>query len=160
MSRKELLKRYLSRYNKARSRIKELEALRRQIERDAGSPKSPSDGSSPRVQTNSVSGGAAEFALRIVETDERIIAQKAQLSVLLSEILDVFDFLPLESDERAVLELRYLQDKKVPYICKTRYISRSTFYALCDKGIKELLKSQKIIKTLKRYEKELKDSEA
>ena len=111
---------------------------------------------SPKVQSNSISGGAAEFALRIVEIDERIARQKVQLSTLLSEILDVFDYLPLESDERAVLELRYIQDKREKFICKTRYISRSKYYALCDSAIKKLLKYQRINNILKKYSEELK----
>lgn len=156
MSKKELLKQYLNRYNKAKNRIKELEALQKQLRRDAGCPKSPSDSTSPKVQSNSISGGAAEFALRIVEIDERIARQKVQLSTLLSEILDVFDYLPLESDERAVLELRYIQDKREKYICKTRYISRSKYYALCDSAIKKLLKYQRINNILKKYSEELK----
>ena len=156
MSKKELLKQYLNRYNKAKNRIKELEALQKQLRRDAGCPKSPSDSTSPKVQSNSISGGAAEFALRIVEIDERIARQKVQLSTLLSEILDVFDYLPLESDERAVLELRYIQDKREKFICKTRYISRSKYYALCDSAIKKLLKYQRINNNLKKYSEELK----
>lgn len=156
MSKKELLKQYLNRYNKAKNRIKELEALQKQLRRDAGCPKSPSDSTSPKVQSNSISGGAAEFALRIVEIDERIARQKVQLSTLLSEILDVFDYLPLESDERAVLELRYIQDKREEFICKTRYISRSKYYALCDSAIKKLLKYQRINNNLKKYSEELK----
>lgn len=156
MSKKELLKQYLNRYNKAKNRIKELEALQKQLRRDAGCPKSPSDSTSPKVQSNSISGGAAEFALRIVEIDERIARQKVQLSTLLSEILDVFDYLPLESDERAVLELRYIQDKREEFICKTRYISRSKYYALCDSAIKKLLKYQRINNILKKYSEELK----
>lgn len=160
MSKKELLKQYLNRYNKAKNRIKELEALQKQLRRDAGCPKSPSDSTSPKVQSNSISGGAAEFALRIVEIDERIARQKVQLSTLLSEILDVFDYLPLESDERAVLELRYIQDKREEFICKTRYISRSKYYALCDSAIKKLLKYQRINNILKKYSEELKRFEA
>lgn len=156
MSKKELLKQYLNRYNKAKNRIKELEALQKQLRRDAGCPKSPSDSTSPKVQSNSISGGAAEFALRIVEIDERIARQKVQLSTLLSEILDVFDYLPLESDERAVLELRYIRDKREKFICKTRYISRSKYYALCDSAIKKLLKYQRINNILKKYSEELK----
>ena len=156
MSKKELLKQYLNRYNKAKNRSKELEALQKQLRRDAGCPKSPSDSTSPKVQSNSISGGAAEFALRIVEIDERIARQKVQLSTLLSEILDVFDYLPLESDERAVLELRYIQDKREKFICKTRYISRSKYYALCDSAIKKLLKYQRINNILKKYSEELK----
>lgn len=156
MSKKELLKQYLNRYNKAKNRIKELEALQKQLRRDAGCPKSPSDSTSPKVQSNSISGGAAEFALRIVEIDERIARQKVQLSTLLSEILDVFDYLPLESDERAVLELKYIQDKREKFICKTRYISRSKYYALCDSAIKKLLKYQRINNILKKYSEELK----
>ena len=156
MSKKELLKQYLNRYNKAKNRIKELEALQKQLRRDAGCPKSPSDSTSPKVQSNSISGGAAEFALRIVEIDERIARQKVQLSTLLSEILDVFDYLPLESDERAVLELRYIRDKREKFICKTRYISRSKYYALCDSAIKKLLKYQRINNIMKKYSEELK----
>lgn len=161
MNKKELLKHYLNRYNKAKNRIKELEALQIQLRQDAGCPKSPCDSSSPRVKNNSVSGGAAEFALRIVEIDERIMNHKKQLSMLLSEILDVFDYLPLESDERAVLELRYIQDKREKFICRTRYISRSTYYSLCDKALQKLLSYQRINEILKKYDEELKkyDSE-
>lgn len=159
MSKKELLKQYLNRYNKAKNRIKELEALQKQLRKDAGCPKSPSDSTSPKVQSNNISGGAAEFALRIIEIDERIARQKVQLSTLLSEILDLFDYLPLESDERAVLELRYIQDKREKFICKTRYISRSKYYALCDSAIKKLLEYQRINNILEKYSEELKEFE-
>ena len=160
MNKKELLKQYLNRYSKAKNRIKELEDLQQQLRQDAVCPKSPGDSTSPKVQSNSISGGAAEFALRIVEIDERITKQKEQLSTLLSEILDVFDYLPLESDERAVLELRYIQGKREKFICKTCFISRSKYYMLCDSAIKKLLKFQRIHNILKNYSEELKRFEA
>ena len=159
MNKKELLKQYLNRYSKAKNRIRELEAMQKQLRADAECPRSPSD-NSPKIQKNSVSRGAAEFALRIVEIDERISNQKKQLSTLLSEILDVFDYLPLESDERAVLELRYIQGRREKFICKTRYISRSKYYSLCDNAIKTLLKYQRISEILKKYSEELRSFEA
>ena len=155
MTKKELLKRYLNRYNKAKNRIKELEKLLVQLREDGAFPQSP--GSSPtRIQSNSVGNGTAEFALRVVEIEEWINSQKRQLSTLLGEILDVLDYLPLESDERAVFELRYLGGKREVFICKARYISRSTYYTICGRGIKELLQYKRIDEILNNYENDLK----
>lgn len=155
MNDKELLKQYLNRYNKAKNRIKELEALQKQLRGDAGYLQSTGDSVSVKIQSNSVSGGAAAVALRIVEIDERISDQREQLSTLLGEILDIFDYLPLESDERAVLELRYIQNMREKCICKTRFISRSKYYSLCDSAIETLLKYQRITNILRRYGEEL-----
>lgn len=155
MTKKELLKRYLNRYNKAKNRIKELEKLLVQLREDGAFPQSP--GSSPtRIQSNSVGNGTAELALRVVEIEERINSQKRQLSTLLGEILDVLDYLPLESDERAVFELRYLGGKREAFICKARYISRSTYYRLFDSGYKALLQYRRIGEILSNYSDKLK----
>ena len=110
----------------------------------------------PAIQSNTVGCGAAEFALRLVEIDERIAEQKRQLSSFIGEIMDVLDYLPLDSDERSVFELRYLRNKKEAVICKTRFISRSTYYTICNRGIKTLLKYQRINELLCKFEDDLK----
>jgi predicted DNA-binding protein YlxM (UPF0122 family) len=159
MSRKELLKRYLSRYNNAKIRIRHLEKLSDEIKQNVDSLKSPCD-TTPRVKNSSVNSGAAECALRIIETEERILEQRKKLSIIMGEILDVFDFLPIESRERHVLELRYLNNYSVIEICTECKVCSSTYHALCDRGIKRLLKYQKINDTISKYEEALKSGEA
>lgn len=155
MSNKELLKLYLNRYNNAKNRIKELEIIQEQLENDAEFSSRVDNTSSLRVQNNSLSESTAVFAIRITEIEDRIRMQKQHLSKVVIEILDIFDYLAPESEERSILELKYIRNKTVDDICEARYVSRGKYYMIYDRALSKLLEFKRVDVILEEYRNEL-----
>ena len=105
---------------------------------------------------NSPSEGSAGYSFRLSEIEERIYAQKKEAEKILYTVMDIMDFLPVDDEDRSVLELRYidnLSDKEI--IRKKVYGNRSTVSYHINCGLDKLLKFQKVIKILNEYEKQL-----
>ena len=154
--RKELLKNYLNRYNKTKNRIRELEKTHNTILTDSQFPQySTGYKEFPRVQSSGISEGAASFSLKLSEIEDRIAEQKNQLSNLIIEILDILNYLPPDSEERSLLELKYIQNKRCEDICAALYISRSKYFYLLDKTLNSLLVFKKVNVILEQYQNDM-----
>lgn len=104
---REVLRRYLRQYLSAKRRKCDLERRRAQLQQDMQCPLGAVryDGM-PR--SGSPSEGAAAFAYRIDEVEQRIRAQQDEMARAALEIMDIIDFLEPGSLEREVIEKRYM----------------------------------------------------
>lgn len=121
---REVLRRYLRQYLAAKRRKCDLERRRAQLQQDMQCPLSAVryDGM-PR--SGSPSEGAAAFAYRIDEVEQRIRAQQDEMARSALEIMDIIDFLEPGSLEREVIEKRYMDGMGWHAIERDIPISRS-----------------------------------
>lgn len=156
MERRELLKLYLNRYNKTKNRIKELDKTYHTILSDAEVPYQSSYSKDTKVRSSSSgNNGMLNILVRLEEIKERIETQKKLLVELAVKIFDVLDFLPVESEWRSLLEMKYIQKQSDKAIYRSLYISKSQFYKLLNQALDELLRYSKVNKILDDFEKEL-----
>lgn len=121
---REVLRRYLRQYLSAKRRKCDLERRRAQLQQDMQCPLGAVryDGM-PR--SSSPSEGAAAFAYRIDEVEQRICAQQDEMARAALEIMDIIDFLEPGSLEREVIEKRYMDGMGWHAIERDIPISRS-----------------------------------
>lgn len=156
MDRKDLLKKYLNRYNAANRRIAEISSTHDIILQNSNSPQYGSGYKTfPRVQGGGVSQGAASFSLRLSEIEDRLSSEKEQLNRLIIDILDILDYLEPTSDARSILEMKYIQSKNDNYIYKALYISRTKYFECLSSALTLLLTFDRINTILDEYEEEL-----
>lgn len=147
-----LLDRYLSQYRKCIDRKKSLEGRRRDIIKEFDNPlKGVSYDGMPHGSGESL--GCAALSFRLDEINTRIKDQMEKSVKVLAEIMDVIEFLPENSTERAIVEHRYIDRFRWEQICKVEHISRTPATRYWKKGLYQLLEFKKVQKILREYEK-------
>lgn len=81
----------------------------------------------------------------------RIEDQKRQVEAALIQIMDILDYLDPISEERMVLELRYIDNLPWSTIEKRVHMSRSTCYNKQCAGIRQLLSFKRVREIVKKY---------
>lgn len=152
-----LLDQYLFQYRKCLSRKKELEGRRKEIEQEFNHPlKGVSYDGMPHGSGENV--GCAALSFRLDEIDTRIKEQMAKAAKVLTEIMDVIDFLPENTIERSVIEQRYIDRKNWIQICRANHISKTPATRYWKKGLYKLLEFKKIQMLMEEYEKSMEDT--
>ena len=98
--------------------------------------------------------GCDTLPLRLDEIDTRIKAQIENTEQILVNIMDVINFLPESSMERAIIENRYIDCYNWEKVCKENHISRTPATKKWRKGLYILLEQQEVQKILEKYRKE------
>jgi DNA-directed RNA polymerase specialized sigma24 family protein len=134
----ELLEEYLGQYRRAKRRQRRLEQRLKDIKEDM----------------NSISQGAASFTFRLSDCELRIYEQKEQAEKDLLKIMDIFDYLDKNSDERNALEMYYIDGFKWERVAEELPCSRSQVFNLRETGLKKLLEFSRVREILRKYEAE------
>lgn len=149
---KEELKELLSQYFKEKRRKRLLENRRMEIISEFSTPiNSKGYSMIPNSTTNKVGLGSASIVMRLAEIEERINIQRDIAAKEMIKIMDILDFLPRESTERAILELRYIDCKDWIYIQKAMHLTKSPCFDYLNKGIDLLLKYKKVHVLISEY---------
>ena len=151
-----LLKKYLGQFYRCRNRKKQLEVRLKDISDELNSPiggvgYSPT----PRSVTNKVGTGSASIVFKMADIEERIIDQKDVMAKTMIKVMDVIEFLPVDSTERMILEYRYIDCLGWDRITKEASFSRTTCNDYFKAGLDKLLLFKKVQKVLSDYSKEL-----
>lgn len=149
----DLLKDYLSQYQRAKNRKKYLEGRLDEIMEDIEKPIKGINYDPIIKPQNKISNGSASYTLQKANIEQRIYAQSDKITEKLIEVMDVLDYLDENSDERNALELYYIDGKKWEQAAEEMCVSRSTIFRLQDNGIKKLLKYSRVKKLLDNYRK-------
>lgn len=154
----ELLNQYLSQYQYCISRKKSLGNRRAEIVKEFDNPLRAIrlDGM-PRSGSSKV--GCAALSFRLDEVDTRIKEQKENAEKVLVNIMNIIDFLPESSLERAILENRYLDRYNWEQVCRENHISRTPATKKWRKALYMLLEFKKIKQILEEYKNGLQNSE-
>ena len=116
-----VLKKYLTRFFRAKEKQKTLQQRAAAIRADLGE----TSALEARVQAQ---------------------AKAAERSAL--EIMDILDLLPEDATERTILELRHLECKPWREIARTVYLTASPCYEHYNRGLDTLLSMEQVRKTL------------
>lgn len=146
----ELLNQYLSQYKYCISKKKSLERRRAEIIQEFDSPLRAvkMDG----MPSGSSSGiGCAAISFWLDKIDARIKEQIESSTKILTDIMNVIDFLPENSLERFIIENRYIDRYDWARVCRENHISRTPATKSWRKGLYMLLEFKKVRQILKEY---------
>lgn len=147
----ELLNQYLSQYKYCICKKKSLERRRAEISQEFDSPLGMvrMDG---MPKGSSSGAGCAAISFRLDEIDARIKEQIEKTAKILSDIMNIIDFLPENSLERSIIENRYIDRYSWDWVCRENHISRTPATKSWRKGLYMLLEFKKVKQILKEYQ--------
>lgn len=147
-----LLNQYLNQYRRCIGKKHSLENRRNEIMIEFNNPLTgikydgmPSGGWNPE------SVGCAALSFRLDEINTRIKDQIEKATKALADIMDMIEFLPENSMERAIIEHRYIDRYSWEKICRIESLSRTPATRYWRKGLYELLEFKKVKKILREY---------
>lgn len=148
----EILKWMLGQIYRAEKRKKQLDErlVRIAEERDA-----PIGGVGYRPLPRSSSGegnGAASIILKMSDIEERIYTQKEEVEKAIVRVMDILDYLPQDSLEREICELRHIDMKPWNDIQESIPMSRSQCNKRYNKAIEMLLNKGRIERMIEENE--------
>lgn len=85
------------------------------------------------------------------EIEARIQKQAEREKKIVLEIMDILDFLPADTTERMIMELRHIDCKSWIEIQKTVHLTRTPCYDYYNKGLDKLLESEEVHTKLAHY---------
>lgn len=150
----ELLKEYLGQYRRAKRRQRRLEQRLMEIREEMNHPIKAVNYKPINTPTNQIGDGAASFVFRTSDCELRIYEQQTKAEKDLLKIMDIFDYLDANSDERNALELYYIDGLKWERVADEIPCSRSQVFNLQEAGLKKLLSFKRVQGILKKYEAE------
>ena len=149
-----LLNQYLGQYKRCIERKKFLENRQKEIICELDHPlKGISYEGVPHGSGESV--GCAAISIKLDEIKTRIEEQRKKSVKVLANIMDVIEFLPENSIERAIIEHKYIDRWSWKQICRVEHISRTPGTKHWRKGLYELLEFEKVRQIVREYAKEL-----
>lgn len=150
---KEALKQYLGQFYGAKAKKKQLEKRLRDIQCEKNNPISGMGYSLvPKSTTNKTNDGpAASLMIREEEIVERIKNQQEIANKMMLKVMNIMDFLPLDSVERTILEYRYIDCLSWRDISKEINMTRTPCNEYYNKGIDALLNYKKINLIIQEY---------
>lgn len=141
---------YLLRYRSCITLKRDLERREREIQAEFNSPlHGISYDGMPKGSSQSV--GCAAISFRLDEVQTRIREQRNEAARILSEIMEVIEYLPMESIQRQIIEHRYIDRHNWGKICKDMHISMTPAKRYWKKGLYDLLEFKKIQQLVEKY---------
>lgn len=149
-----LLKRYLSQYYRATQKREMLEKRLMKLQAELRYSKMiPPISFSEFIPKKSDGGTALE--VRTGDIESRIKHQIEAQRKTVEEVIDVIEYLPEESTERDILELRHIDCKTWSEICRLVHLTRSPCFEYYNRGLDRLLSFKKVCIALEAYEDRL-----
>lgn len=152
---KTLLKQYLSQYYKKSKRKKILQKRLQNFRVEMLGAKALNYSPVPRSQTNKISDEPTQFCIKQEEIEERIERERKRASSAMLKVMDILDYLEEDSNEKIILELRYIDNMSWSDISKIQSMSKSRCIDYWNTGIEKLLGFKKVRVILEDYKKEL-----
>lgn len=135
---------YLSQYCKKRDRKrvlqKRLENFREEMTGTKGLNYSPV----PRSHTNTISNEPLEFRIKCEEIEERIEKERKEAATAMLKVMDALSFLEADTEEKNILEYKYLDGDSWEEIQNKTCMCRSRCYDYWNAGLDRLLMFAKI----------------
>ena len=103
-------------------------------------------GYDPMPRNGSCGTGAASILFKLAEIEDRIYAQKEEIDKTIVRVMDILDYLPINSVEREICDLRHIDMKKWAEIQDEIPMSRSQVHKTYQKAINMLLSFPRVMK--------------
>lgn len=155
-----ILKRYLSQYYLAKQRQRILEVRLHEIRVEIQHPSISSSHGDGLPSGSHVSSGAAALTFREAEIEDRIQRQKENEAAAILNIMDILDFLPHDSMEKNILELRHIDCMSWNAITRAVHLTRSPCNEYYNRGLDRLLTFKKVHTILADFEARTNRAEA
>lgn len=147
-----ILKRYLSQYYRAKQRKRILEDRLNEIRAEIQHPSIRSSSSNGLPTGRRISSGAAALTFREAEIEDRIQQQREHEATAILNIMDILDFLPPDSMEKNILELRHIDCLSWNAIIRSVHLTRSPCNEYYNRGLEKLLTFKKVHSILADFE--------
>lgn len=144
---REAVKRYLQQYHAAKQKRRILEERRRTLSADMRGPSTPAYSAMPSSRPVHPDGAGA-VVFQIAEVEERIEAQRAEMTKAVQNVMDLIDLLPVGSTERTVVEMRHIDCKPWEQIARAVYLSRSAIFNYYNAALDMLARNEQSGKLL------------
>lgn len=145
------LKDYLNQYRRSRARDAQLKARHAEIQREL---KDPGMGSTyhtmPRAESSS-GAGAYGVIFRLAEIETRIAEQRDEIAKTLLRVMEVIDYLPQDSIERSIVELRHIDMRTWDDIPTLALLSRQRCFDYYNTGLDTLLSYPRVCRLVVMY---------
>ncbi len=141
---------------RAHKRKQQLEKRLREIKAEENMPIG-GQGYDPLPRGSSIGAGAAGIIFKLDEIEERILKQKASIQRAILQVMDILEYLPEDSAERNICELRYIDRMPMEEVAEEVGLSRAGAYKVHDNGIIILLQQQRVRKIIDDYRLEYLD---
>lgn len=127
-----------------------LKRIREEVEGPIGGK-----GYSPLPRAKGKQGsGAAGIMARISEIEERIYAQKSDIEKTIVKTMDILEYLPKNSTERDICEMRHIDMMPWPKIQDEVHISRSQCFKIYRDALDGILQNERIQKIVEEHREE------
>lgn len=136
---KKKLQHYLAQFKAASIRQQQLKKRHDLLSEDLKVPLQGSHYGSMPTNTNVPSAGAASILFRIAEIEEMIREQTERAADICLRVMTILDFLPDASDERLIMELRYIDGMDCQDIAENTNFGRTTCYRIEQNALDILL---------------------
>lgn len=156
---KESLKQYLEQYDKKRRRIKILQKRLENFREEMLGTKGVNYSPMPKSKTNRITNEPAEFCVKQEEIEERIERERKLASGAMLKVMDMLAFLPEDSDEKNILEMKYMDSMSWQEIAEVQSMSRSRCIDYWNIGLVKLLGFKKVRVIIEEYQKEIERTE-
>lgn len=143
-----ILRWYMGQVKRAKNRKRQLERRLQEINSELNAPIG-GVGYSAMPRNGGTGQGAASIIMRIAEVEERIARQQENIGKTIVHVMDIMDYLPEESTEREIIELKHIDCLKWERIQLEANLSRSPCYDYYNRGIKILLQNKRVQKIVK-----------
>lgn len=140
----DILKWMLGQRYRAEKRKKQLDERLENIAEEREAPIGGA-GYKPLPRSSGNENGAASILFKLSDIEERIYAQKEEVEKTIVRVMDIIEYLPLDSLEREICELRHIDMKKWKEIQEEIPMSRSQCNKRYNEAMKMLLNNGRIL---------------
>lgn len=145
------MKKYLGQYSKARLKRKQLEVRLKNFREEMVEAKGINYSPVPGGQSGCTTSKTEDYVVRALEIEDRIMKQQVEVQRAMIAVMEVMDFLPIDSVERSVLEYRYIDCLPWKFIIARMSYSKASCHNYYNAGIDMLLGCNEVQATLQKY---------
>jgi hypothetical protein len=145
------MKNYLGQYYKAKLKRKQLEVRLKNFREEMVGAKGISYSPVPRGQSGGTTSKTEDYVVKALEIEDRIMKQQIEVQRAMLAVMEVMDFIPIDSVERSVLEYRHIDCLPWKFIIARMSYSKASCHNYYNAGIDMLLGCVKVQETLQKY---------
>nr|WP_298053698.1 hypothetical protein [uncultured Lachnoanaerobaculum sp.] len=145
------MKKYLGQYYKAKLKRKQLEVRLKNFREEMVEAKGINYSPVPGGQSGCTTSKTEDYVVRALEIEDRIMKQQVEVQRAMFAVMEVMDFLPIDSVERSVLEYRHIDCLPWKFIIARMSYSKASCHNYYNAGIDMLLGCDEVQATLQKY---------
>ena len=145
------LKKYLGQYYRAKIKRKQLEIRLKNFREEMAGTQGVKYSPVPVGQSGCATSKTEDYVVRALEIEDRIMKQQVEVQRAMLAVMEVMDFLPIDSVERSVLEYRHIDCLPWKFIIARMSYSKASCHNYYNAGIDMLLGCAKVQETLQKY---------